>query len=132
MKTSPEDIPVLLVGGGSILAPDALSGASSVERPAYASVANAIGAAIARVSGTVDMVVNTEGKTTKEVLEKACKLAVEKAIVNGAMENTIEVAEMEAIPLQVRGYSFQWAIHLDEALFPFSTSRRNHVLLSKL
>jgi hypothetical protein len=44
MKTTDADIPVLLVGGGAILAPDTLSGASRVVKPAYSSVANAIGA----------------------------------------------------------------------------------------
>lgn len=44
MKTSADDIPVLLVGGGVVLAPDTLAGASRVEKPEYAGVANAIGA----------------------------------------------------------------------------------------
>ncbi len=44
MKTNADDIPVLLVGGGAVLAPDKLDGASTVEKPEYASVANAIGA----------------------------------------------------------------------------------------
>jgi hypothetical protein len=44
MKTSAEDIPVLLVGGGAMLAPDKLAGASTVIKPEYSGVANAIGA----------------------------------------------------------------------------------------
>lgn len=46
MKTSPADIPVLLVGGGAVIAPDALKGASKVLKPRFAGVANAIGAAV--------------------------------------------------------------------------------------
>lgn len=49
MKTSPEDIPVLLVGGGAAIAPSILAGASRVIKPSYGGVANAIGAAIAKV-----------------------------------------------------------------------------------
>lgn len=49
MKTSVADIPVYLVGGGSILAPDELVGVSRVHRFPYYDVANAVGAAIAQV-----------------------------------------------------------------------------------
>ena len=48
MKTSPEDITVLLVGGGSIIAPQHLSGVSALIRPPYFDVANAVGAAMAK------------------------------------------------------------------------------------
>jgi hypothetical protein len=44
MKTTAEDIPVLLVGGGAVLSPDTLAGASRVIKPEYSGVANAIGA----------------------------------------------------------------------------------------
>ena len=43
MKTSAEDLPVLLVGGGAIIAPENLNGASKVIKPEFAGVANAIG-----------------------------------------------------------------------------------------
>ena len=48
MKTSASAVPVVLVGGGSILAPTKLRGASEVIIPKHAGVANAIGAAIAQ------------------------------------------------------------------------------------
>ncbi len=48
MKTSPEDITVLLVGGGSIIAPDELAGVRQIIRPPFFSVANAVGAAMAK------------------------------------------------------------------------------------
>lgn len=47
MKISPQDLPVLLVGGGAVLAPDELQGASRVVKPKWSQIANAIGAAIA-------------------------------------------------------------------------------------
>ncbi|KAE9411054.1 DUF917-domain-containing protein [Gymnopus androsaceus JB14] len=84
-KTSADDLPVLLVGGGAvIISPDregkvSLKGASRVIIPEYAGVANAIGAAIARVSGVVDTVLSTEGRTTQAVLQEVSKMAIERA-----------------------------------------------------
>lgn len=118
MKTSAEDIPVLLVGGGVVLAPDTLVGASRVEKPEYAGVANAVGAgkfyqlsdrsttkfciaAIAKVSGTVDTVVVTSDKSTQETLAEVSNIAIERAVANGAKRETVIIAEMESLPLMV-------------------------------
>lgn len=48
MKTSPEPVNVLLVGGGSIVAPENLKGVARLIRPQFFSVANAVGAAMAK------------------------------------------------------------------------------------
>jgi len=56
IKTSPEPMPVLLVGGGAVLAPQELVGASELTKPPYHDVANAVGAAISKVGGIVDIV----------------------------------------------------------------------------
>ncbi|KAJ4486286.1 hypothetical protein J3R30DRAFT_3655485 [Lentinula aciculospora] len=106
MKTSAEDVPVLLVGGGAMLiwSPEndgevTLKGASRVITPEYAGVANAIGAAMARVSGMVDTVLSTEGRTTQAVLQEVSKTAIERAVAAGAIRDTVEIAEMDAIPI---------------------------------
>jgi hypothetical protein len=52
-KISPENIPVILVGGSAFITPNTLSGASKVVKPNWSGVANAIGAATAHVSGVV-------------------------------------------------------------------------------
>src|SRR6266545_771232 len=54
MKTSAGDIPVVVVGGGSVLLGETLPGASQLVKPEHFAVANAIGAAIAQES--VDIV----------------------------------------------------------------------------
>ncbi|KAF2187674.1 hypothetical protein K469DRAFT_685557 [Zopfia rhizophila CBS 207.26] len=100
MKTSPSDLPVLLVGGGSVLAPDELKGASRVIKPEWSGVANAIGAAMARVSAVIDRVKSTETKTPKELLDEISAEAIEKTVEAGADKMSVEVVEMETLPLQ--------------------------------
>ncbi|KAG8162146.1 hypothetical protein KVR01_007911 [Diaporthe batatas] len=100
MKTSPEDLPVLLVGGGAVISPDDLKGASKVLKPRYSEVANAIGAAMARVSAVVDTVKSTESKSTQKLLEEISAEAAEKTVAAGASRESVKVVEMETLPLQ--------------------------------
>ncbi|ORY05053.1 hydantoinase [Clohesyomyces aquaticus] len=100
MKTSPEDLPVLLVGGGAVIAPDELKGASRVVKPKWSGVANAIGAAMARVSAVIDTVKSTEKKTSKELLQEISEEARKKTVEAGASPESVAVVEMETLPLQ--------------------------------
>ncbi|TGJ81762.1 hypothetical protein E0Z10_g7000 [Xylaria hypoxylon] len=99
MKISPADLPVLLVGGGAVIAPDDLKGASKVLKPKWSGVANAIGAAIARVGVVIDTVESTESKTTRELLDRICNDAIEKAVAAGASRPTAKIVEMDTLPL---------------------------------
>ncbi|SPN99127.1 related to D-amino acid hydantoin hydrolase (hydantoinase) [Cephalotrichum gorgonifer] len=101
MKISPEDLPVILVGGGAIIAPDTLAGASKVIKPRWSEVANAVGTAIARVSATVDTVRSTESQTSEQVLEELKKEAIEKAVRAGAEPPSVKIAEVDVLPLSV-------------------------------
>ncbi|KAM5370621.1 hypothetical protein ACJZ2D_008447 [Fusarium nematophilum] len=100
MKTSPGDIPIVLVGGGAVIAPDGLAGASRVVKPKWSGVANAIGAATARVSGVVDSVESTESRPKADVMQELSQRAIDKAVASGAMRETVTIAEMETFPLQ--------------------------------
>ncbi|WDK13196.1 hydantoinase/oxoprolinase [Colletotrichum graminicola] len=100
IKTSPDPVPVLLVGGGAILSPDNLRGASELIRPPFHDVANAVGAAIARVCGAVDIVQGTTHQTESQAIENAKKMAVERAVAAGAVPESIKIAEIETMPLQ--------------------------------
>jgi N-methylhydantoinase A/oxoprolinase/acetone carboxylase beta subunit len=99
IKTSAEPTPVVLVGGGSILVGDELAGASQIIKPDHAAVANAIGAAIAQAGGEVDQVFSLEGTTRTNVLDAAREQAIEKAIEAGARPESVEVVEVDEIPV---------------------------------
>ncbi len=99
MKTSPEPIPVVLVGGGSILVDDAIGGASTVVRPRHAAVANAIGAALSQVGAQIDRVVALEGTTRQDALTAISDEARARCIEAGARADTIRVVDVDEVPL---------------------------------
>ncbi len=99
VKLSYEDVPVILVGGGSILVGDSLAGASRVLRPEHAGVANAIGAAIAQVGGQVERVYSLETHGRDEAIADCTAAAVSRAVAAGADPATTEVVEIDEVPL---------------------------------
>jgi len=99
MKTSSEDLPVVLVGGGAALMPEKLQGASRVIRPNHASVANAIGAALGDISGTVEKIFMLDELSHAEAVEAAKAEAIAAASEAGANPDAIEIIQLEDFPL---------------------------------
>ena len=99
VKLSYENGPVVLVGGGSILVGDNLSGASEVLRPPHADVANAIGAAIAQVGGQVERVYDLASVGREDAIADCSVAAVERAVTAGAEASTVEIVEIDEVPL---------------------------------
>lgn len=99
MKTEARDLPLLVVGGGSILVDWPVDCASEVVRPPYSSVANAVGAAIAQVSGEVERVVSITEENRNRLLDEARDEAKGNAIKAGAIADSVEVIEVEQIPI---------------------------------
>jgi N-methylhydantoinase A/oxoprolinase/acetone carboxylase beta subunit len=99
MKTSAEPIPVVLVGGGSILISRPIQGASEIVTPGRAPVANAIGAAIAQVGGEVDRVFSLDGLSRDQALDAAKEEATGKAVAAGADPTTVHIVDVEDVPL---------------------------------
>jgi len=99
MKTSAAPCPVVLVGGGSLLVNEPLSGASQSIIPEYAAVANAIGAAIGQIGGETDSVVSFMRDGRDAVITRFKADACERAVSAGARADTVDVVEIDEIPL---------------------------------
>ncbi len=97
-RTSPDPIPVIAVGGGSILMPETLSGLEVI-RPQNFAVANAIGAAIAQTSGEIDRIYSLENMSREAALADAEREARAKAVAAGALPDSMVVTEREDVPL---------------------------------
>ncbi|THU86391.1 hydantoinase/oxoprolinase [Dendrothele bispora CBS 962.96] len=100
MKTSPEDCSLLLVGGGSIIIPPQLDGVKEILIPPFHSVANAVGAAIANISGEIDTIEILQGKSLDDTLSRIKKEAIAKAVEGGADESSARIAEINILPVQ--------------------------------
>ncbi|MGH3396297.1 MAG: hydantoinase/oxoprolinase N-terminal domain-containing protein [Streptosporangiaceae bacterium] len=99
VKTAKGDLTLIAVGGGSVLIPDELPGVSEVLRPDHFDAANAIGAAIASVSGQVDRIFHFGPGGRKAALDEASAEARDHAVAAGADPDTVQVVELEEIPL---------------------------------
>ncbi|KAJ3515024.1 hypothetical protein NLJ89_g2022 [Agrocybe chaxingu] len=100
MKTSQEDCDLLLVGGGSVIAPQSLRGVKSIIVPKHHEVANAVGAAIASVSGEIDMIEILEGRDLTEVVNEIKERAMERTVVMGATVGSVRIVDVKILPVQ--------------------------------
>ena len=97
-RLSPEPLPVIVVGGGSILV-DGPIGGLEVIKPNHFAVANAVGAAIAQVSGEVDRVYALAEIGRDQALADAKQRATDAAVAAGALRSSIEIVDVEDVPL---------------------------------
>jgi len=99
MRLTAEPVDVIAVGGGAFLVPDRLPDVRRVHRPKAGDVANAIGAAVAEVSGAVDRVYSLETTTREAALRSAEEDAVRRAVAAGADPAAIRIVDREDLPL---------------------------------
>ena len=97
MKTEAGDVTLIAVGGGAFLAPDRMAGIGEVIRVPHGDCANAVGAAVAQVSGETDQIYRD--MTRAEAIAAAEAQAVERARAAGADPATIATIEVEDMPL---------------------------------
>lgn len=99
MKTNSKPVPVILVGGGHVLVSRPLRGVSEIHRPKHAEVANAVGAAIALVSGRVDKIYDFAALGRDTALEQARQEARSAALAAGAAADSVEVVDVVELPM---------------------------------
>lgn len=99
IKIQAGKMPVVLVGGGSILLPDQLQAASEIIRPPHFEVANALGSAIAQVSGQVERIFSLDAISREQALAEAKQTAIDEAIRAGAAADSVQIVDVEDVPL---------------------------------
>jgi N-methylhydantoinase A/oxoprolinase/acetone carboxylase beta subunit len=97
MKTEAGDVPLLAVGGGAFLVPDRLPGISEIVRVPHGDCANAVGAAIAQVSGEADQVFRDLSRD--EAIAAARGIAEDRAVSAGAARETLKTIDVEDMPI---------------------------------
>jgi hypothetical protein len=83
--------------------------------PPFHDVANAVGAAIAKVSGDVDTIEIVQSQQLSEILKRLKTLALSKAVAAGADLASVSITEINILPVQVclspsgsRNFSFRF------------------------
>ncbi len=99
MKSSRDPVPLLAVGGGAHLVPNAIDGITEVARPSHFGVANAYGACIAEASGSVDKVYSYDIDGREECIEDARKAAAALAVESGADPEDTRITSVSEIPM---------------------------------
>ncbi len=97
MKTEAGPVPLIAVGGGAFLVPDRLPGVSQVIRVPHGDCANAVGAAIAQISGETDQVYRE--MTREDAIAAATAQAIERAVAAGAERASLATVDIEDMPL---------------------------------
>ncbi|MGI8330932.1 hydantoinase/oxoprolinase N-terminal domain-containing protein [Actinomadura scrupuli] len=92
------DKPLIVVGGGAFLVPSELAGVAEVIHPDHGDVANAVGAAIALVSGTIETIIPA-GDGRRDAIDAACDHARRRAVQAGADPAQVDVVEITEVPM---------------------------------
>jgi N-methylhydantoinase A/oxoprolinase/acetone carboxylase beta subunit len=97
MKADASPLPLVAVGGAAFLVPADMEGISEVVHVERADVANAVGAAIAQVSGEVDRIF--QGRSRDDAIAEAAREAERRAVASGAARRTLQTVEVDDIPV---------------------------------
>src|SRR6516165_6197634 len=97
IKTEAGDLPLIAVGGGAFLVPRRVIGISEVIHVPHGDCANAVGAAIAQISGETDQVYRDLPRAEAIALAEA--QAKERAVAAGADRASLATVDVEDMPL---------------------------------
>lgn len=95
MKPGGKQMPVILVGGGSVLVSGQLKAASKIYTPENAGVANAIGAAIAQIGGESERLVSYRELPRDEAIKQVTAVAINRAVKAGADASSLRTVDIE-------------------------------------
>jgi N-methylhydantoinase A/oxoprolinase/acetone carboxylase beta subunit len=98
-KASRAKLPLVAVGGAAHLVPDQMPGISAVLRYEHSPVANAIGAATAEASGSIDRIYSYDRSSRNRCITDAQQLASEDAVLAGADPARTRITKMTEIPM---------------------------------
>ena len=97
MKTDSRELPLIAVGGAAFLVPHRVEGISHVIQVPYGDCANAVGAAIAQISGETDQIYRDLSR--EEAITAAETQARDRAVSAGADRHTLRTVDIEDMPL---------------------------------
>jgi N-methylhydantoinase A/oxoprolinase/acetone carboxylase beta subunit len=97
MKSDAGDVVLIAVGGGAFLIPADLPGVSQVVHVPHGDCANAVGAAIAQISGEVDQIFRDMSRA--EAIAAATALAGQRAVAAGADRGSLRIVDTEDMPI---------------------------------
>lgn len=99
MKTTPDDIPALVVGGGATTMPKKnVKGTTEVINPDHFEVCGAVGATIAEIGAHAEGVVDLEVEDRTKAIEMVTEMAKDNLEDAGGDRTTAEVIDIEEIP----------------------------------
>lgn len=99
MKTNSRAVPAVLVGGGHLLMCRTPRGVSELHRPEHASVANAIGAAMAQVGARIKRIVDYSALGREETIGELSGEASKMVTRAGGIPDTVKIVEIEEMPM---------------------------------
>ncbi|ODV96999.1 hypothetical protein PACTADRAFT_79427 [Pachysolen tannophilus NRRL Y-2460] len=115
LRTSPDPLPLILVGGGSFIIPHdkvKVEGVSLILRPQFYQVANAIGAAMGKLSSDIHHVQVVDNASTAErekIVSELVEKCTDQIVKKGAVRKSVEVVDIsvEPVPYVDKTFSFK-------------------------
>lgn len=99
MKTTPEPVPAIFIGGGALVVPkENIAGVSEVLSPDHFEVGGAVGTTIAEIGAYAEGVVDLDIDDRDEAIAQVTEHAKDNAASAGAIRDTVEVIDVEEIP----------------------------------
>lgn len=99
MKTSSGDVAIIAVGGGNFLIGSSIKGAANVLRPEHAEVANAVGAAIAKIGAQVEQIIDYDVTPRDTALKQIKDIAARRVAEAGGVADSVEIVDLEEVLL---------------------------------